>query len=145
MSFDIKARSVPETLSTVNAIIIGPGISGVYQLHRLHELGIKVQVFEATGDVGDTWYWNRYPGARFDSKSWSYGFPFSDDLFCKNGNGQNIFGPTGYTALFQLCRRQIQFSPRDSIYQPSRSCAFRRFGNTMDRHPGRRPDQRARL
>ena len=111
MSFDIKARSVPETLSTVNAIIIGPGISGVYQLHRLRELGIKIQVFEAAGDVGDTWYWNRYPGARFDSKSWSYGFPFSDDFFCKNGNGQNIFGPTGYTALFQLCRRQIKFCP----------------------------------
>jgi len=80
MSFDIKSRSVPETLPTVDAIIIGSGISGMYQLHRLRELGMKVRVFEAGGDVGDTWYWNRYPGARFDSKSWSYGFPLSNEL-----------------------------------------------------------------
>ncbi|WP_188899630.1 flavin-containing monooxygenase [Caldovatus sediminis] len=62
------------------AIIIGAGIAGMYQLHRLRELGMRVRVFEAGSDVGGTWYWNRYPGARFDSESWSYGYSFSEEL-----------------------------------------------------------------
>ena len=53
-----------------DAIVIGAGIAGIYQLHRLRELGLSVRVFEAGGGVGGTWYWNRYPGARFDSESW---------------------------------------------------------------------------
>ena len=63
-----------------DAIIIGAGISGMYQLIRLRELGMKLRVFEAGSDVGGTWYWNRYPGARFDSESWSYGYSFSEEL-----------------------------------------------------------------
>ena len=63
-----------------DAIIIGAGISGMYQLLRLRELGMSVRVFEAGDDVGGTWYWNRYPGARFDSESYSYGYSFSDEL-----------------------------------------------------------------
>ncbi len=63
-----------------DAIVIGAGISGLYQLYRLRELGLRVRVFEAGGDVGGTWYWNRYPGARFDSESYSYGFSFSKEL-----------------------------------------------------------------
>jgi len=57
---------------TFDAIVIGAGISGMYQLHLLRELGLNVRVFEAGASVGDTWYWNRYPGARFDSESYSY-------------------------------------------------------------------------
>ena len=64
----------------VDAIIIGAGISGMYQLHRMRELGLSVRVFEAGDDVGGTWYWNRYPGARFDSESWTYGYSFSREL-----------------------------------------------------------------
>jgi cation diffusion facilitator CzcD-associated flavoprotein CzcO len=63
-----------------DAVIIGAGLSGMYQLHRLRELGLRVRVFEAGDDVGGTWYWNRYPGARFDSESWTYGYSFSDEL-----------------------------------------------------------------
>src|ERR1700716_215713 len=61
-------------------IIIGAGMSGLYQLHRLRELGMRVRVFEAGTAVGGTWYWNRYPGARFDSESYSYGYSFSKEL-----------------------------------------------------------------
>ncbi|MCZ6712216.1 MAG: NAD(P)/FAD-dependent oxidoreductase [Gammaproteobacteria bacterium] len=64
----------------VDAIIIGAGISGLYQLHRLRELGLSVRVFEAGGGIGGTWYWNRYPGARFDSESYSYGYSFSEEV-----------------------------------------------------------------
>jgi cation diffusion facilitator CzcD-associated flavoprotein CzcO len=63
-----------------DAIIIGAGMSGLYQLHRLRELGMRVRVFEAGTDVGGTWFWNRYPGARFDSESYSYGYSFSKEL-----------------------------------------------------------------
>ena len=63
-----------------DVIIIGAGISGMYQLYRLRELGLRVRVFEAGTGVGGTWYWNRYPGARFDSESYSYAYSFSKDL-----------------------------------------------------------------
>ncbi len=64
----------------LDVIVIGAGVAGLYQLHRLRELGLDVRVYEAGSDVGGTWYWNRYPGARFDSESWSYGYSFSEDL-----------------------------------------------------------------
>jgi cation diffusion facilitator CzcD-associated flavoprotein CzcO len=63
-----------------DAIIVGAGMSGLYQLYRLRELGLRVRVFEAGTNVGGTWYWNRYPGARFDSESYSYGYSFSKEL-----------------------------------------------------------------
>src|SRR6202007_1527560 len=62
------------------AIVIGAGISGLYMLYRLRELGMTARVFEAGTNVGGTWYWNRYPGARFDSESWTYGYSFSKEL-----------------------------------------------------------------
>ena len=63
-----------------DAIVIGAGISGLYQLYRLRELGLTVRVFERGTGVGGTWYWNRYPGARFDSESYSYAYSFSQEL-----------------------------------------------------------------
>ena len=63
-----------------DAVIIGAGVSGLYQLYRLRELGLRVRVFETGTGVGGTWYWNRYPGARFDSESWTYGYSFSPEL-----------------------------------------------------------------
>jgi cation diffusion facilitator CzcD-associated flavoprotein CzcO len=65
---------------TSDAIIIGAGMSGLYMLHRLRAAGLKASVFEAGTGVGGTWYWNRYPGARFDSESYSYGYSFSPEL-----------------------------------------------------------------
>ena len=63
-----------------DAIVIGAGVSGLYQLYRLRELGLTARVFEAGSGVGGTWYWNRYPGARFDSESWTSGYSFSREL-----------------------------------------------------------------
>ena len=77
-----------ETVTDFDAIVIGAGVSGLYQLYRLRELGLKVRVFEAGTGVGGTWYWNRYPGARFDSESWTYGYSFSQELLT-NGTGKN--------------------------------------------------------
>ena len=63
-----------------DAIIIGAGVAGLYQLYRLRKFGLKIRTFEAGSGVGGTWYWNRYPGARFDSESWTYGYSFSQEL-----------------------------------------------------------------
>lgn len=67
-------------METYDAIVIGAGISGMYQLHTLRGLGASVRVYEAGSDVGGTWYWNRYPGARFDSESWTYGYSFDEEI-----------------------------------------------------------------
>ena len=73
-----KASADPST--DFDAIIIGAGVSGLYQLYKLRELGLKARVFETGTGVGGTWYWNRYPGARFDSESYTYGYSFSPEL-----------------------------------------------------------------
>ena len=65
---------------TFDVIIIGAGVSGLYAHYRMRELGLTVRGFEAGSDVGGTWYWNRYPGARFDSESYSYQYSFSKEL-----------------------------------------------------------------
>lgn len=61
-------------------IIIGAGVCGIYTLHRMLEMGVDATVLEAGGDLGGTWYWNRYPGARFDSESYSYGYSFNQEI-----------------------------------------------------------------
>ncbi|MHC2468696.1 flavin-containing monooxygenase [Bradyrhizobium embrapense] len=61
-------------------IVVGAGVAGIYQIKRLADLGIDATVLEAAPDLGGTWYWNRYPGCRFDSESYTYGFSFSREL-----------------------------------------------------------------
>jgi acetone monooxygenase len=65
----------------LDAVVIGAGVAGLYQLHLLRSQGLAVKVFEAGSDVGGTWYWNRYPGARLDSESPSYQYLFSKELY----------------------------------------------------------------
>ena len=64
-----------------DVLIVGAGITGIYQLYRAREAGFSVQLVEAGGGVGGTWYWNRYPGAQFDSESYTYAYLFSKELF----------------------------------------------------------------
>ncbi len=66
--------------SVVDVIVVGAGFSGLYLLHKLRALGLRTRVFEAAGDVGGTWYWNRYPGARCDVESMQYSYSFSEEL-----------------------------------------------------------------
>jgi cyclohexanone monooxygenase len=63
-----------------DVVIVGAGVSGLYALHRLRGLGLRVRVFEAGNDVGGTWYWNRYPGCRCDVESMEYSYSFDSDL-----------------------------------------------------------------
>lgn len=69
--------------SPVDVLVVGAGITGIYQLYRAREAGFDVALLEAGSGVGGTWFWNRYPGARFDSESYTYGYLFSKDLFCE--------------------------------------------------------------
>jgi cation diffusion facilitator CzcD-associated flavoprotein CzcO len=64
----------------LDALIIGAGVSGLYQLHCLRQLGIDARIYEAGEGVGGTWYWNQYPGAVLDSESWAYAYSFSKEL-----------------------------------------------------------------
>ena len=106
------------TISDFDAIIIGAGLSGMYQLHRLREQGLRVHVFEAGTDVGGTWYWNRYPGARFDSESYSYGYSFSKELLQEWDWSEHFAGQPetlrycNYVADKFDLRRDIQFRSR---------------------------------
>ncbi len=79
----LAERPAQGQATVTDAIIIGAGISGMFMLYRLRELGMSVKVFEAGTNVGGTWYWNRYPGARFDSESWTYGYSFSKELLAE--------------------------------------------------------------
>ena len=65
----------------VDVLVVGAGITGIYQLYRALEAGFTAALVEAGGGVGGTWYWNRYPGARFDSESYTYAYLFSQELF----------------------------------------------------------------
>jgi cation diffusion facilitator CzcD-associated flavoprotein CzcO len=65
----------------VDVLVVGAGITGIYQLYRAREAGFSAQLVEAGDGVGGTWFWNRYPGARFDSESYTYAYLFSKELF----------------------------------------------------------------
>lgn len=67
-------------MAEIDIAVVGAGFSGLYLLHRLRSDGFRVQVIEAGGDLGGTWYWNRYPGLRCDIESLQYCYSFSDDL-----------------------------------------------------------------
>jgi len=101
-----------------DVIVIGAGMSGLYLIYRLRELGLRLKVFEAGSGVGGTWYWNRYPGARFDSESYSYGYSFSQELLKEWDWGEHFAGQPEVERYcnhvadkFDL-RRDIQFSAR---------------------------------
>src|SRR6478752_4685435 len=120
MSAPAAVAAAPRTDATAeyDAIIIGAGIAGMYQLYRLRQLGLSVRVFEAGDGVGGTWYWNRYPGARFDSESWTYGFSFSDELLREwdwkehfSGQPENLRYCNFVADKFDLCR-DITFGAR---------------------------------
>ena len=70
-----------QTVRELDALIIGAGVAGLYQLHQLREQGLNARVYDAASDVGGTWYWNRYPGARFDSEAYIYQYLFDKDLY----------------------------------------------------------------
>ena len=101
-----------------DVLIIGAGVTGLYSLYRFRELGFSVRAFEDASGVGGTWYWNRYPGARFDSESYTYGYSFSEDLLQEwdwkelySGQPENERYLNHVADKFDL-RRHIRFDSR---------------------------------
>ncbi|MBI2800846.1 MAG: NAD(P)/FAD-dependent oxidoreductase [Gammaproteobacteria bacterium] len=99
-------------------IIIGAGVAGIYQLYRLVELGFHTTVLEAAGGLGGTWYRNRYPGCRFDSESYTYGFSFSKELLQEwdwkerfSGQPENLRYLNHVADKFDL-RKHMQFNSK---------------------------------
>ena len=101
-----------------DVMIIGAGVSGLYALHKVRQLGLTARVFEAGTDLGGTWYWNRYPGARFDSESYSYQYSFDRSLV-DDWNWSEHFASQGeaerylhFVADKLDLRRDIEFNAR---------------------------------
>jgi cation diffusion facilitator CzcD-associated flavoprotein CzcO len=117
-SLDIQTPDDAAADLDYDAIIIGAGMSGMYQMLRLREQGMRVRVFEAGTGVGGTWYWNRYPGARFDSESYSYGYSFSEELLAQWDWSEHFAGQPETLRYLNLVadkfdlRRDIQFESR---------------------------------
>ena len=80
MSSAAEHVTQPDNARDYEVVIIGAGVGGIYQIKRLADLGVKATVLEAWDDLGGTWYQNRYPGARFDSESVTYGYSFSKEV-----------------------------------------------------------------
>ena len=76
-----KTTNGSEDRLTLDAAVVGVGVAGLYQLHLLRSQGLAVKAFDAASDVGGTWYWNRYPGARFNSEAYIYQYLFSEELY----------------------------------------------------------------
>jgi len=99
-------------------IIIGAGVAGIYQIKRLADLGVRAMLLEAAPDLGGTWYWNRYPGARFDSESYTYGYSFSKELLNEwhwkerfSGQPENLRYLNHVAEKFDL-RKYMQFNAK---------------------------------
>src|SRR5208283_641920 len=73
------SQGASDSVLRLDAAVIGAGVAGLYQLHLLRGQGLSVKAFDSASDVGGTWYWNRYPGARFDSEGYIYQYLFSEE------------------------------------------------------------------
>lgn len=103
---------------SVDIAVVGAGFAGMYMVHRARSANLSVQVFEAGTDVGGTWYWNRYPGARCDIESVEYSYSFDNDLQQEWEWNQRYAGQPEILTYAQHVadrfdlRRDIQFSSR---------------------------------
>ena len=113
-----------------DAIVVGAGVTGLYSLYCLRQLGFSVQSLEGGSGVGGTWYWNRYPGARFDSESYTYGYSFSKELLQEwdwkelySGQPENERYLNYVADKFDL-RRHIRLNSRvaSAVFDDSNNC-----------------------
>jgi acetone monooxygenase (methyl acetate-forming) len=69
MAPDSQPTNSATSVRRLDAVVIGTGVAGLYQLYQLRQQGLNVRAYDTASNVGGTWYWNRYPGSRFDSES----------------------------------------------------------------------------
>lgn len=112
-----------------DAIIIGAGFGGMCLLHKLRDMGLRVRVFDSAGDVGGTWYWNRFPGATTDVESVEYSYSFSPEIqqewkwSTRYAHQPELLRYAKYVAEKLNLYEDIQFDTRvrSAIYDESRS------------------------
>ena len=80
-------------------VVIGAGVGGIYQIKRLVDLGVNATVLEGDPDLGGTWYQNRYPGARFDSESFTYGYSWDQEVL-DEWHWKEMFSPQPETLKY---------------------------------------------
>ena len=97
----------------VDAVVVGAGFSGMYLLWRLRRLGLTARVFERGSDVGGTWYWNRYPGARCDVESMQYSYSFDEALAAGVALAGEILRPAGHPGLCAIMSRSASICSAD--------------------------------
>ena len=122
-------EATPQRSTTSDVVVVGAGVSGLYLLYRLRGLGLTVTAFEAGGDVGGTWYWNRYPGCRCDLESLEYSYSFASDLQQewhwpeRYGTQPEILKYVNHVADRFDLRRYIQFNTRvaSAVFDPKRN------------------------
>lgn len=108
----------PDKVATYDVIIIGAGVTGLFQLHVIRQTGASIRLLEAGPEVGGTWFWNRYPGCRLDSESYTYQYTFDDKLLSET-RWQELFASqpeleryfNDFADRFDL-RRDIQLNTR---------------------------------
>ena len=118
----VAARSSETTNSgttqQVDVAVVGAGFAGLYLLHRLRKAGFSAVVIEEAGDVGGTWYWNRYPGARCDIQTIDYSYTFDPELESawqwseKYATQPEILRYLGFVADRYDLRRDIRFGTK---------------------------------
>jgi cation diffusion facilitator CzcD-associated flavoprotein CzcO len=121
MSTSARVLDVPRSRTAEpdwEVVTLGAGVGGIYQIKRLVDLGVKATVLDLSPDLGGTWYWNRYPGARFDSESYTYGYSFSKELLDEwhwterfSGQPENLRYLNHVADKFDL-RRHMQFDSK---------------------------------
>ena len=122
----------------LDVLIVGAGLAGLFMLYRLRSRGFQARVYEAGGDVGGTWYWNRYPGARCDTESVQYSYQFSEELQQewewteRYASQPEILRYVNHVAERFDLRRDVVFNTRIV------SAVFRRGGEPLGRRDGRR-------
>ena len=129
-----------------DAVIVGAGFAGMYMLHRMRELGMTARIVEAGTDVGGTWYWNRYPGARCDVESIAYQYSFSEELLQEWNWSERYATQPEILALRAARREEVRPAPRHPVRDPRQLRTLGRGRDALDdRDRARRPLYRAVL
>src|SRR6187401_948836 len=114
----MSERKIGREANDLDAIVVGGGFAGLYALYRLRRMGLRAQILEAGGNIGGTWFWNRYPGARCDVESLEYSYSFSDELQQdwkwpeRYGNQPEILQYINHVADRFDLRRDVQLNTR---------------------------------
>lgn len=126
------AKTDTSEVTEVDAVVIGSGFAGLYSIHKLrNELDLTVQAFDNAGDVGGTWYWNQYPGARSDTEVNAYCYSFDKELFHewkwteRYPRQQEIRAYLSHVADRHDLRRSIKFNTQvESVVWNDDSCRW---------------------